>query len=55
MQGYRIEIFQQRNSKYAVMARKDSKEEVGFSIESINTKLLTAVLIKIKRKIDGNK
>jgi predicted nucleotidyltransferase len=51
--GYRVEIYLQGNEKYAVVATRKDQPRMGVSIESLTTRMLTAALIKIKRKIEA--
>jgi hypothetical protein len=51
--GYHIEIYEQRTGKYAVVVVKKSEPRIGVSMDSLTTRMLTAALLKIKRKLEA--
>lgn len=52
--GYHVEIYEQRTGKFAVVIVKKDEPRIGVSMESLTTRMLTAALIKIKRKLEAD-
>jgi hypothetical protein len=50
--GYAIEIYLQKNEKYAIVVTKKGEPRRGVSMDSMTTRMVTAALIKIRRKIE---
>jgi len=52
--GYRVEVYEQKSTgKYAVVVEKKGEPRVGVSMECLTTRMLTAALLKIKRKVEA--
>ena len=52
--GYAIKVYKQSTTdKYAVVVSRDDEPKLGVTMEALNTRMLTAALIKIKRKIEA--
>jgi hypothetical protein len=51
--GYHIEIYKQRTGSWAVLVTKKDEPRLGVGLSSLTTRMLTAALIKIKRKIEA--